>query len=402
MQGQGNILLLEGIHPGAKSNLEASGWSVDLLSTALSEDDLVSQLASYEVVGIRSKTKLTEKVLNQSRHLSAIGTFCIGTNQVDLNAANSLGIPVFNAPYSNTRSVAELVIAEMIALSRRLGDINTWAHKGKWLKSASGNREVRGKTLGIVGYGHIGSQVSVLAEALGLKVIFFDIVKKLPLGNALPMESLEEILKVSDFVTMHVPETQETKNLISKKQLETMKPESFLINASRGSVVNIEDLKQALQTRKISGAALDVFPKEPKNNSETFSSELQGLENVILTPHIGGSTEEAQVAIGQEVSDSLSRFLRLGSSFGAVNFPQVDPGRKIENTRRLLNVHKNTPGVMSEINSRISDVGANIVGQYLSTDDKIGFVVMDFEASGIKELAKEISHLESSIKTREL
>lgn len=402
MANDQKVLLLEGIHAGAQQRFQEAGIETDILPGALPEAELIEKIQDYTVVGIRSKSQLKESVLSKSSHLNAIGAFCIGTNQIDLGYANSLGVPVFNAPYSNTRSVAELVISEMIALSRNLGDINSLAHKGQWNKSAKGNREVRGKTLGIVGYGHIGSQVSVLAEALGLNVIYYDILKKLPLGNATAMESMDELLEASDFVTLHVPETDLTRDMMGSGQMEKMKPGSYLINASRGTVVVIEDLVKFLKSGHIAGAAVDVFPKEPKNNQETFESPLCGLENVILTPHIGGSTEEAQVAIGLEVSESLVRYLQMGSTFGAVNFPQVEPGQKNEKAQRVLNVHKNVPGVMKEINSMVSNAGANIVSQHLSTDENIGYLVMDFESEGIVQLAKEIDSMDFSIKTRRI
>lgn len=396
------ILLLEGIHSGAKTKLEEVGFEVELLAPALSAEELLPKLKNVIALGIRSKTQLTEKVLQSASHLHVVGAFCIGTNQIATPTANLLGIPVFNAPYSNTRSVAELVICEMIALSRRLGDVNSLAHNGEWLKSAVGNREVRGKTLGIVGYGHIGSQVSVLAESLGLNVIFHDIMKKLPLGNATPVDSLEDLLEKSDFVTLHVPETSLTQNMMAQKQLARMKKGSFLINASRGTVVDIGALASALQSQHLAGAAVDVFPEEPESNNQKFKSELQGLRNVILTPHIGGSTEEAQVAIGQEVAESMIRYLKAGSTFGSVNFPQVDPPPMKPKAQRLINVHQNIPGVMMEINGRVSKAGANIVAQYLSTDAQIGCVVMDFEGSPIHPLVDEIAGLKFSIKTRQV
>lgn len=396
------ILLLEGIHPGAKSSLEEAGFDVDYEKGALDPAELADRLKAYQGVGIRSKTKLTEDILMQNPQLEVIGCFCIGTNQVDLVTANQMGIPVFNAPYSNTRSVAELVIAEMISLSRKLGLINAAAHKGEWKKSAVGNREVRGKTLGIIGYGHIGTQVSVLAEAMGLNVVYYDIVKKLPIGNASPVESLEALLASSDFVTLHVPETSMTKDMIGKAQFQQMKKGGYFINASRGTVVVIEDLVEALQSGQVGGAALDVFPQEPKNNQEEFSSPLRGMENVILTPHIGGSTEEAQVAIGGEVSESLKRYLLTGSTFGSVNFPQLDPPAK-NDRYRIANVHKNVPGVMSQINSIVSASGANIAAQYLATDSKIGYVIFDMEADGaLDELSERIEGLETSLKTKRL
>ena len=394
-----NIVLLENIHPEAKSKLESEGFNIQTQSGALGQSELIECLKQADAVGIRSKTQLNSEILKCCTNLKVIGTYCIGTNQVDLNSANTMGIPVFNAPYSNTRSVAELVIAEIIALSRRLGDINSAAHRGEWLKSADGNHEVRGKTLGIVGYGHIGSQVSVLAEAIGLKVIYYDTVKKLPLGNATPTGSLDDLLRNSDFVTLHVPATVETQNMLNLRKLKKMKPRSMLINASRGSVVVIEDLKQALESGQLGGAAVDVFPTEPKNNKEQFSSELRNLPNVILTPHIGGSTEEAQFNIGQEVSESIVKYLKNGSTSGAVNFPQVDLPVH-EGASRLLNVHKNEPGVLGEINSIVSEMGVNIEAQYLSTDSSIGYLVMDVSHPDMKELRKRVAGLSRSIKTR--
>ena len=296
------ILLTENIHEIAKKSLSEEGFKVDLLAHAPTEDEYIKILKNYDVLGIRSKSIVTENILKNNPHLLTIGAFCIGTNQINLKKANKLGIAVFNAPHSNTRSVAELVLAEMIALSRQLGDRNTLAHQGEWMKSAEGSKEVRGKTLGIVGYGHIGSQVSILAEAFGLKVLFYDVIKKLPLGNAKSFTSLDDLLKKSDFVSLHVPETPSTSFMITEKQLSLMKKGSFLINASRGSVVNINDLVQALKSNHIAGCALDVFPHEPASNEEKFKTPLQGLKNVILTPHIGGSTEEAQYAIGLEYS----------------------------------------------------------------------------------------------------
>lgn len=393
------ILLVENIHSVAKERLIEEGFQVDLISYAPSEEELLATLPRYDVLGIRSKTEVTAKVLHANKHLVGIGCFCIGTNQVDLVTAKDIGVPVFNAPHSNTRSVAELVIAEMVSLSRQLGDRNTKAHMGEWVKSAEGSREVRGKTLGIVGYGHIGSQVSILAESMGLKVVFYDTVKKLPLGNASAMSSLAELLKVSDFVTLHVPETPETKDMISSKELALMKKGANLINASRGTVVVIEDLVQALKSKHLGGCAIDVFPWEPASNKEKFVSPLQGLSNVILTPHIGGSTEEAQYAIGMEVAESFRRYLKIGSTSGAVNFPNVDLPVK-QGTSRILNVHKNEPGVLGEINGLISKAGANIEGQFLSTDEKIGYLVMDLHSQHAQSLATDIGKLSRSIRTR--
>lgn len=398
-QSPKNILLLEGIHPIAQQQLESAGLNVELIPHALSESELIEKIKGFDVVGLRSKTQITDKVVASHPGLSAIGCFCIGTNQVDLAASNRVGVPVFNAPYSNTRSVAELVIAECVALARRLGDINTRAHRGEWQKSAKGSFEIRGKTLGIVGYGHIGSQVSVLAESMGMNVIYFDIVKKLPLGNATAMHSFDELLKSSDFVTFHVPATAETKNMMGRAQLDKMKKASYLINASRGSVVVIEELVQCLKSGHIAGTAIDVFPTEPASNKELFKSELQELENVILTPHIGGSTEEAQKAIGEEVAESFIRFIQVGSTSGAVNFPNVELPRN-DSARRIINVHKNVPGVLSQINGIVSKVGANIEGQYLSTDQNIGYLVMDIKGATANEVASQVGALDFSIKTR--
>lgn len=393
------ILLVENIHPVAKQTLESDGYQVDALAHAPSEAELIKLLQNYEVLGIRSKTELTAKVLQNAPHLMMIGCFCIGTNQVDLDMARMTGAPVFNAPHSNTRSVAELVIAEMIALSRQLGDRSSQAHQGIWMKSADGSREVRGKTLGIIGYGHIGSQVSVLAEAMGLSVIFYDVVKKLPLGNARPCSSIEELLRQADFVTLHVPESQETKGLIGKRQLAHMKKGAFLINASRGTVLEIDDLVAALKSGQVGGCAVDVFPTEPSSNKEKFSSPLQGIPNVILTPHIGGSTEEAQEAIGLEVAESFRRYLQSGSTSGAVNFPNVHLPLRA-GTSRILNVHRNEPGVLGEVNGLVSQAGANIEGQYLATDEKIGYLIMDVHATHAAALASKIGSLGRSLRTR--
>jgi D-3-phosphoglycerate dehydrogenase / 2-oxoglutarate reductase len=356
------ILLVENIHAVAKERLEDEGFEVESLAHAPDEKEMIQLIPRFHELGIRSKTQITEKILATSNELLTVGAFCIGTNQVDLTCANKKGVPVFNAPHSNTRSVAELVIAELVILSRQLGDRNLLAHQGGWLKSAEGSREVRGKTLGIVGYGHIGSQVSILAEAMGLQVLFYDVVKKLPLGNARSCTSLDELVSKSDFVTLHVPETPQTMNMITARELKKMKKGSCLINASRGSVIQISDLVEAIQNKHLAGAALDVFPEEPASNKEKFLTPLQGLPNVFLTPHIGGSTEEAQYAIGMEVAESFRRFLKIGTTAGAVNFPQVDLPVG-QGTRRILNVHRNEPGVLGEINGVVSKFGANIQAQ---------------------------------------
>ena len=394
------ILLLENIHPGAVRELEARGFKVDLKAGALGPDALNEILPEYDVLGIRSKTHLSREVFEKNPHLRAVGAFCIGTNQIDLAEAKRFGIPAFNAPYSNTRSVAELVLAEMIALSRQLGDVNGAAHRGEWIKSAKGAHEVRGKTLGIVGYGHIGSQVSVLAEALGLRVIYHDVIKKLPLGNAKSADSLEDLLSQSDFVTLHVPETPQTKDMIGARELAFMPAHACLINASRGTVVDIPALAAALREGRLGGAAVDVFPIEPENNAQKFVSELQGLKNVILTPHIGGSTEEAQEAIGLEVAHALAAFLETGLTLGAVNFPTLNIPAKAEGTGRLINVHRNVPGVLGKINSIVSNANGNIRAQYLATEMHIGYLVMDVEGADPVRLSTEVSALDTSIKTR--
>ncbi len=397
------ILLTENIHEIAKKTLEQEAYQVDLLTHAPSAAEYNEILKNYDLLGIRSKSQITENILQNNQHLLALGAFCIGTNQINLKKANSFGIPVFNAPHSNTRSVAELVLAEMVALSRQLGDRNTLAHQGEWMKSAEGSKEVRGKTLGIIGYGHIGSQVSILAEAFGLKVLFYDIIKKLPLGNAQASTNLEDLLKVADFISLHVPETPVTTSMITAKQLTLMKKGSFLINASRGTVININDLVAALKSGHLAGCAIDVFPDEPASNKEKFKSPLQGLKNVILTPHIGGSTEEAQYAIGLEVAESFRKFIKYGATAGAVNFPNVELHQK-ENVTRMVNVHRNEPGVLAELNGFISEAKANVQAQYLSTDQQIGYLVTDLELDqslmSAKDLALKFATSKRNIKTR--
>ncbi|MBT4763018.1 MAG: phosphoglycerate dehydrogenase [Bdellovibrionaceae bacterium] len=395
-----DVLLFEAIHPVGKQAFEEVSLNVDLLDHSLVGDELNAKIKHNQVVGVRSKTKITSEVLSANPHLTAIGCFCIGTNQVALEKANELGIPVFNAPYSNTRSVAELVISEMISLSRQIAHKSGLAHQGVWEKTAAGSNEVRGKVLGIVGYGHIGSQVSILAESLGLKVVFYDTIKKLPLGNASSSATLDKLLEKSDFVTLHVPETMETKDMMGKKQFGKMKRGAHLLNLSRGTVVVIDDLVEALKSGQLAGAAVDVFPVEPKSNKDQFDSPLQGVNNVILTPHIGGSTQEAQEAIGHEVSESLIKYIQRGATTGAVNFPQLEIP-PLRTGARLLNVHENKPGVLGDINTLISNAGINISAQFLSTDSKIGYLVVDFEdVTKAKELAIEVAKKDVSIKTR--
>jgi len=394
-----SVLLLENVHTAAVDLFQANHCEVTSLKTALSENELIEKLKYFQVLGIRSKTQITEKVLKSSKHLQAIGCFCIGTNQVDLTNANILGVPVFNAPFSNTRSVAEMVIAEIIMLARQLGDRLREVHEGKWRKVSQECYEVRGKTLGILGYGHIGTQVSLLAESLGMRVRYYDIATKLALGNAYACRTVHDLLTTSDYISIHVPETELTKNMISKNELSSMKKGSYLINASRGSVVDIAALSESLKAGHLAGAAIDVFPSEPEGNSDGFQTELKGLKNVILTPHVGGSTEEAQENIGREVATSLTRFLRVGATTGAVNFPQVEVSPN-DRTSRILNVHRNVPGVLKNINRIVGDLGANILGQVLSTDTSIGYLIIDLENDVSEQVKDAVSKLDTSIQTR--
>ena len=370
------FLLLEGIHLSAIDALKAAGYTqIESLTGSLADDDLKAKIADVHFVGIRSRTQLTADVFSHATKLVAVGCFCIGTNQVDLQAASEHGIAVFNAPFSNTRSVAELVLAEAILLLRGVPEKSAMAHCGVWFKSADNAFEIRGKTLGIVGYGSIGTQLSVLAEALGMKVIFFDVVSKLSLGNARQVARLHDLLAESDVVSLHVPETEATQWMIGQAEIAAMKPGSVFINASRGTVVEIEPLAQALFQKKLRGAAIDVFPVEPHSNKDVFESPLRGLDNVILTPHVGGSTMEAQENIGIEVADKLVKYSDNGTSTSSVNFPEValpaHPGK-----HRLLHIHRNVPGVLSEINKIFSDNGINIASQYLQTRKDLGYVVI--------------------------
>ncbi|MGB1059291.1 MAG: phosphoglycerate dehydrogenase, partial [Ketobacter sp.] len=373
------ILLLEGVHQSAVENFERAGYTnIEYLKTSLPEDQLKAKIADAHFVGIRSRTQLTEDVFAAAQKLIAVGCFCIGTNQVDLTAALIRGIPVFNAPFSNTRSVAELVLAEAILLLRGIPEKNAVCHRGGWQKTAANSFEIRGKTLGIIGYGNIGSQLSVIAENLGMKVKFYDVVTKLPLGNAVQVGTLDELLEQSDIVSLHVPETAATKYMFGQDQLAKMKPTSILINASRGTVVDIDALAQTLGEKKILGAAIDVFPVEPRGNDEEFVSPLREFDNVILTPHIGGSTLEAQVNIGAEVSEKFIKYSDNGSTISAVNFPEVALPVH-DNVHRILHIHENVPGVLSNINNLFSTNNINICGQYLQTNDKIGYVVIDID-----------------------
>ena len=374
------VLLLEGVSRTAVDTFRAAGYTqIEFHEKSLPEDELKRRIAEAHIVGIRSRTHLTDDVLAQARRLIAVGCFCIGTNQVDLDAAELAGIPVFNAPYSNTRSVAELVIAQAIMLMRGIPQKNAECHRGGWSKSAAGSHEVRGKTLGIIGYGHIGTQVGVLAEALGMHVLFHDIETKLSLGNARPAIGLDDLLAQSDVVTLHVPETPATQGMFGAAQIAGMKRGAHLINASRGTVVDIDALADALKSGQVGGAAVDVFPVEPKGNAESFESPLRGLDNVILTPHVGGSTLEAQDNIGIEVAAKLVRYSDNGSTLSAVNFPEVTlPGH--EGSCRIMHIHRNVPGVLSQINDIFRDRGINIDGQFLRTDPKVGYVVIDVTA----------------------
>jgi D-3-phosphoglycerate dehydrogenase len=400
-EGPLKVLLLENVHRSAIELFQQEGFEVESLSGALKEDELRRRLERVHVLGIRSKTQVTARALEGAPRLLALGCFCIGTNQVELGAANGRGVPVFNAPFSNTRSVAELMIGEIIALSRQLGDRSREVHAGQWRKVAAGCYEIRGKTLGIIGYGHIGSQLGVLAEAMGLRVLFFDVATKLPMGNNTAVSSMDELLAQSDFVSLHVPATPQTHEMFGARELSLLPKGSFLLNASRGTVVVIDALADALRSGHLAGAAVDVYPDEPESNSDGFVTALQGLPNVILTPHIGGSTIEAQAAIGREVGGSLIRYVATGATTGAVNFPQVEmPPTK--GTHRVLNVHRNVPGVLRDINAIVSELDANIASQVLATDASIGYLVMDIEKDVAQPVAEAIAALKTDIRTRVL
>ena len=398
------VLLLEGIHDRAVENFKRHGYTtIERHKKALAGDELMEAIEGVHFVGIRSRTRLAEDVIAAAPKLLSIGAFCIGTNQIDLDAAMRRGIPVFNAPFSNTRSVAELVLAEIVFLLRGIPAKNALLHRGVWAKSADDAREVRGKTLGIVGYGNIGTQLSVMAEALGMNVCFYDIVTKLPLGNATMMPTLDELLAASDVVTLHVPETPLTQGMMGRREFARMKPGATFINASRGTVVDIEAAAEALESRRLRGASFDVFPVEPEGNDEEFVSPLRRFDNVILTPHIAGSTIEAQANIGTEVSEKLVRYSDNGSTLSAVNFPEVSlpehPG-----SHRLLHIHENVPGVLSRINGVFSKNRINISGEYLMTNAEIGYVVIDVEANerSSRMALKSLAAIEGTIRTRVL
>ncbi|HEY9064916.1 MAG TPA: phosphoglycerate dehydrogenase [Burkholderiaceae bacterium] len=396
------FVLLEGIHASAVDALKADGYTqVVTHPKALSGNALIEQIADAHFLGIRSRTQLPAEVLEQAPKLAAIGAFCIGTNQIDLRAAMLRGVPVFNAPFSNTRSVAELVLAEIIMLLRGIPHKNAVLHRNGWVKSAARSYEVRGKTLGIVGYGHIGTQIGVLAEQLGMTVAFFDIETKLPLGNARQIDTLPELLETADVVTLHVPETPATQNMMGAAELARMKPGSHLINASRGTVVDIDALAAALEREHLHGAAIDVFPAEPQGNDATFESPLTRFDNVLLTPHIGGSTAEAQVNIGREVAAKLIRYSNNGSTASAVNFPEVTLPEHTGRSR-VLHIHRNVPGVMARINERFSDAGINIDAQYLRTNEDVGYVVTDVDTTSQRIALDDLCAIPGTIRCRVL
>lgn len=394
------VLLLEGLSKSAVETFEQAGYkNIERFDKALGEDELIKKLKDVHILGIRSKTQITEKVLKNAPKLLGLGAFCIGTNQIDLTTATKLGVAVFNSPYSNTRSVAELVIGESIMLIRQLPDKDRAAHQGNWQKDAKGSHELRGKTLGIIGYGHIGSQVSVLAESMGLKVIYYDVEPKLPLGNAEPVDSLDKLLKRADIVSLHVPGIPTTVNLLNEEKIQKIKKGAILLNLSRGNVVDLDAARKALDSGRLSGMGVDVFPVEPKQKGEGFVSPLQGARNTILTPHIGGSTEEAQVNIGYDVASKLVSWLDNGSTVGSLTVPPLNLPIQ-HDTNRFLHIHNNMPGVLSELNSIVGKMNVNIVGQYLKTNEEIGYVVLDTQKKDPKDLLKALDKAKHTIRTR--
>lgn len=393
------IVFLESIHPAARELFESAGYSVEMLPNALPEDQLVEAIQSVHILGIRSKSEINRRVLSSAKMLLAVGCFCIGTNQVDLLAAAEEGVAVFNAPFGNTRSVAELTIAEIIMLARRASHKSLLLHNKSWEKSAEGCVEVRNKTVGIVGYGHIGPQVGVLAEALGMRVVFYDILTKLPLGNAQQLSTLDELLSVSDFVTLHVPETPLTANMIGAAELAKMRKGACLLNLSRGTVVDIPALRAVLESKYLGGAAVDVFPVEPHSGKGEFDCGLCGLDNVILTPHIGGSTVEAQKNIGMEAGAALLKYLETGTSTNSVNFPQVELPL-LKDSHRVMNIHRDVPGVLSKINTIVAGMNVNIRSQFLDTRNGIGYLIMDVQQAISQAVKTEIDRLPETIKTR--
>ncbi|GLO59888.1 D-3-phosphoglycerate dehydrogenase [Vibrio sp. MACH09] len=394
------ILLLEGLHPSTVEVLEAAGYTnIEYHKGSLSEDELVKAVKDVHFIGIRSRSNLSEKVFQAANKLAAVGCFCIGTNQVDLTAASKRGIPVFNAPFSNTRSVAELVLGQILLLLRGIPEKNALAHRGIWKKSADGSYEARGKRLGIIGYGHIGTQLGIIAENLGMRVYFYDIENKLSLGNATQVHTLSDLLNKCDVISLHVPETPETKDMMGAEEFAMMKPGAVFINAARGTVVDIPALCQSLESRHLGGAAVDVFPIEPKTNADPFESPLIKFDNVILTPHVGGSTQEAQENIGVEVAGKLAKYSDNGSTLSSVNFPEVSlPTHK--GASRLLHIHENRPGILTQINTIFAEDGINIAGQYLQTSSEIGYVVIDVEASRSEEALVKLKKIDGTIRAR--
>ena len=394
------VLFLENISDAAVQYFKIQGYTdVKKVAGALSEEDLIKVIKDVHILGIRSKTFISKKVLDQAKKLQAIGCFCIGTNQVDMKACKQKGVAVFNAPYSNTRSVAELVIGSSIMLIRKIIDKNNAAHKGIWNKDAKGSFELRGKTLGLIGYGNIGTQTSIMAEAMGMKVKFYDVETKLPLGNAQAVKSIKELVSSSDIISLHVPETASTKNLISKEVLKQFKQGSILINYARGEVVDLDALAAALKAKQLSGAAIDVYPWEPEKNGDHFETPLQGLSNVLLTPHIGGSTEEAQENIGEDVSIKLYQYLERGVSNGSLSIPTISLP-PVDGAHRILHIHNNVPGVLSAINTVMSKNKINIVGQYLKTNDEIGYVVLDVDSKLSKTALALLKEVKETIRVR--
>lgn len=396
------MLMLEGVHPSALKLFKDLGYTdIEVSKASLTEAELLDKISDIHLLGIRSKTQLSAKVIKSANRLLGIGAFCIGTNQIDMNAAVDNGIAVFNSPFSNTRSVAELVIAHCINLMRRVFEKSEAAHKGKWMKDSADSYEVRGKVLGIIGYGHIGSQVSVLAENLGMKVIFYDVEPKLSLGNASPVKTLNELLESSDIITLHVPGHTSTKNLIDSNKLKKTKKGVVLINLSRGDVVDLEAVKSSIENNHLRGFAADVFPEEPQDNNEIFKAPVQGLPNVILTPHIGGSTREAQENIGLDVANKLISFLETGSTTGSLSVPALSLP-VLQDTHRLLHIHRNVPGVLSEINGLLSRLNVNILGQYLKTNSQIGYVVLDVDKDTPSNALEELKKVKNTIRVRSL
>ncbi|WP_032093437.1 MULTISPECIES: phosphoglycerate dehydrogenase [Pasteurellaceae] len=396
------FLLLEGVHQNALDVLHAAGYTnIEYHKKALEPAELKEAIKDAHFVGLRSRTHLTAEILEHAGKLIAIGCFCIGTNQVDLEAAKARGIPVFNAPFSNTRSVAELVLGEILLLMRNIPQANAQVHRGVWNKSAVGSHEVRGKKLGIVGYGHIGSQLSIVAESLGMNVFFYDLETKLPLGNAQQVSTLEELLSGCDVISLHVPENASTKNLMSAERIAQLKQDCIFINAARGTVVDIDALAQALKAGRIRGAAIDVFPQEPASINEEFVSPLREFDNVLLTPHIGGSTAEAQENIGTEVATKFVKYSDNGSTLSAVNFPEVSLPEH-STAKRLLHIHQNRPGILNKINQLFVDANINVAAQYLQTDPKIGYVVIDVETEDSSELLQQLRAIDGTIRARVL